>query len=264
MIYVNNDVLPTNPVILYENILENYTELSGSEETGFEFENSISRATYDYWRPVDSGVRNAEFTLDDDYSSDCLFIDAHDLGTNGAEFNLQVSSDGGETWETATGWISPDDDSAIMVLFNTVSGNLYRLRQRNGPASIGVLMVGERLSVPGGVDQSVVTFKHGNKVEIMGGNSLGGQIIPQKVRRKGGSTSIKLPWVGSDWVNNVLPMFEDHYNSGQTFAMALNPSFDQDELAYCQRGPSLGELSPVSQAGGVSYSITMGVDYYVS
>jgi hypothetical protein len=124
-------------------------------------------------------------------------------------------------------------------------------------------MLGNKLPFEYGMED-MVSFRHGERVEVMGGNSIGGQFLGQKIRRKGGNTNFSFPWLTAGWVNNDMAMFEAHYNDGKPFGMALRPSYDADELAYCWRPDGGGELRPQYQMKGVSFSMNMQVDYYVS
>lgn len=184
------------------------------------------------------------------------------MATVGADFQIERSINGGASWISVTDWITPDDNSAIMVLFPTESGDLWRINQRNGPASIGVVMLGEKLAFEYGITDPV-SFRHGKRIEVMGGNSIGGQFLGQKIRRKGGNTTLDFPWLTSDWVNNQMAVFEGHYNAAKPFGMALRPDYDDQEVAYCWRPDNGSELRPQSQANGRAMSMNMQVDYYV-
>jgi hypothetical protein len=123
-------------------------------------------------------------------------------------------------------------------------------------------MLGEKLAFEYGVED-MVSFRHGQKIEVMGGNSIGGQFLGQKIRRKGGNTSLSFPWLSSDWVDDEMAAFEAHYNEGKPFAMALRPDYNAKELAYCWRPDGGSELRPQYQQNGRSASMNMQVDYYV-
>lgn len=250
------------PTVLYENLFADGT-LDGTAAAGFPVENAATGATWDYWRTPSTAAASIETTLTAQTDADCLFIDAHDMATVGAEFRLRVSTDGGATFPTTVvDWTAPADNGAIMVLFPTATGDVWQLSQRNGPASIGVVMLGEKLAFEYGITDPV-SFRHGKRIETMGGNSIGGQFLGQKIRRKGGNTTLDFPWLTSDWVNNQMAMFEDHYDAAKPFGMALRPDYDDQEVAYCWRPDNGSELRPQSQANGRAMSMNMQVDYYV-
>lgn len=265
MIYIHpGAVYDTDmPTVIYDNLFTQGT-LSGTAETGFPLGNAVSGATWDYWRTPSTAAASIEAVLSSQSSADCLFIDAHNMATVGAEFRLRVSTDGGATFPTTIiDWTAPDDNSPIMVLFPTATGDVWQLSQRNGPASIGVVMLGEKLAFEYGIEDPV-SFRHGERIEIMGGDTLGGQFVGQQIRRKGGNTSFNFPWLTRDWVNNQMAEFEAHYNEGLPFGFALRPSYDADELAYCWRPQGGQELRPQYQQMGKAMSMNMQVSYYVA
>lgn len=263
MIYIETGATSTDkPCVLYDNIFLDGT-LSGSDTTGFELSNAISGSTFDYWQPPDATWRSIIVTLAGQTAADCVFIDAHDIATVGADVKVQRSTDAGVSWIDVTDWITPSDNTPIMIFFPSSSGDAWRVSQRNGPASIGVVILGEKLAFEYGVED-MVSFRHGHKVEIMGGDTLGGQFVGQKVRRKGGSTSFSFPWLTASWVNNTMAMFEAHYNDGLPFGMSIRPDYDLNEVAYCWRPEGVSELSPRYTEMGKAFNMTMDVKYYVA
>lgn len=249
------------PTVLYQNLFADGA-ISGDEAVGFPVENAASEATGEYWKPPSGAEASLNTTLASQVDADCLFIDAHELGSVGADFRLRVSTDGGATFTTVVDWMTPTDNSPIMVLFPKITGNYWQLQQRNGPAAIGVVMIGAKMAFQYGVED-MVSFRHGRKIEVMGGNSLGGQFIGNKIRRKGGNTSLSFPYLEADWVNDVMADFEAHYDEGKPFAMALGPKFDPSEVAYCWRPDRAPELRPQYLNLGRALSMGMQVDYYV-
>jgi hypothetical protein len=263
MIYIEfGDVYDTNrPTVLYENILTDAV-LTGSEALGFPVENAVSGTTFDFWRAPGIAPGSIIANFSGARQADCLFIDAHDMGTQGADFQVDYSTNGGATWTPAFDWITADDDEAIMVLFPQQEGNAWRVRQRNGPASIGVAMLGNKLAFDGGIDTRVTTFSHAQNVEVMGGNSIGGQFLGQRVRRRGGNTTLSFPWLTNEFVSGNMRPFEEHYNVGLPFGMALNPQYDRREVAYCWRPDNANEARPTFMEGGVGVDMNLEVDFY--
>lgn len=250
------------PTALYENLLSEGT-LSGTGSTGFEVGNAITGTTWDFWRPPSSAVASIQVVLTSAAVADCAAISAHDMFTNGASFRVQYSANGGTTWSNATDWITPTDNDDIMVLFPEFTGNAWRLQQQNGPASVAVILIGKKLAFDGGIDGARVGFAHGNRVEVMGGNSIGGQFLGQRVRRRGGNTRVTFPWLPSQFVDNTMAEFQVHYNDGRPFAFAGSPSYDRSDLAYCWRPDTGSELRPSYIQNGIAAEVNMELDYYV-
>lgn len=261
MIYIESGAANTDvPVILYENLFAEGT-LSGVADPDFPVENAVTGTTWDYWMPDSSSLRGIIVDLGSSEFANCAFIDAHDMATVGASFRVQVSTDGA-TWVNASNLYTPSDNSPIMVLFSGQSSRYWRIYQIDGPAKVGVVMLGTKLPFEYGVTD-MVSFRHGQRVEVMGGNSIGGQFLGQKIRRKGGGTTLEFPWLTANWVNNDMAMFEAHYNDGKPFGMALRPNHDDEELAYCWRPDNASELRPTYQQNGQAFSMNIQVDYYV-
>ncbi len=263
MIYIETGAFDTSqPTALYQNLLTEGT-LSGSGSTGFEIGNAITGTTWDFWRPPSSAVASLQVLLAGQSMADCAVIAAHDLFTTGSSFRVQYSVDGGSNWLNATDWIAPVNNNDIMVLFPEFTGNAWRLQQMDGPGSIAVAMIGNKLAFESGIDGSRVGFVHGHQVEVMGGNSVGGQFLGQRVRRRGGNTSVTFPWLTSPFVDDTMADFQVHYNDGRPFAFAGNPRYDDNDLAYCWRPDRGSELRPSYIQNGMGVEITMSLDYYV-
>lgn len=264
MIYIETGaVYDTDmPTVLYENLFTQGT-LSGAASSSFPKENAITGSTWDYWQAIDDITRSISVDLATQETADCLFIDAHDAATVGADFRLRVSVDGGLNYVALTDWITPADNSPIMVLFPSSTGNSWQLQTKDGPPKVGVIMLGQKLAFEYGIEDPV-SFRHGDRIEIMGGDTLGGQFVGQQIRRKGGNTSFSFPWLTADWVNNQMAEFEAHYNDGLPFGFALRPSYDADELAYCWRPQGGQELRPQYQQMGKAMTMNMQVSYYVA
>lgn len=262
MIYIRPGAVDIDkPSAIFDNLFDQGT-LTGNSAAGFPVANIITGSTWDHWRPPLSGDKRAQVVLSGQRYADCLFIAAHDLGSQGARFRLQRSIDGGSSWIDVFTWIDPVDNSAIKVIFERVEGDAWRIEQTNGTASIGVVILGERLVFPYGIDSSYTSFQHSHTIEVMGGNSLGGQFLGQKIMRKGGNTSLSFPLLESEWVDSTMVPFERHYNEGKPFGFSTNPSFRDIDVAYCWRPDNASELRPTYYEGGKFQDMQMEVDYY--
>lgn len=266
MIYIDGTPYDTNkPTALFENLFADGT-LTGTagDSAGFGPENVITTSTADFWYP-DTGVTNPVLDVDMGASTpaNCVVVAAHDYGDVSGGFKIQYSQDGGSTFTDATDLIEPEDNSTIMVLFDEVEGDVWRFWHGTEHAHVGVIMLGVCLPFEFGIEGNRVGFRHGQKVDVMGGDTLGGQFIPQKVRKKGGAISVTFPWMRTDWVNDTMTEFEDHFNEGKPFAFAGNPAYDARDIGYCWRGQSDGELSPSDIESGIAAQMTMRISYYV-
>ena len=266
MIYIQpGDVYDKDkPRVLFDNLFtRSNAVVSGDEDPLFPVSNMLTGATWDFWKPPSSALSNAVATFPAGRFANCAFIGAHNLGSTGASFRIQYSTDGGASWSALIPLTAPADDSPIMVMFPRVNGNAFRLQQIDGPSTIGVFIIGVSLDFQYGIEARTTTFSHSHRIEVMGGNSIGGQFLGQKIRRKGGNTSLNFPWLEEGWVNNDMSDFETHYNEGKPFAMALNPERNEDELAYCWRPDGASELRPTYLPGTRAMDMNMQVEYYV-
>jgi hypothetical protein len=249
------------PMLLYSNLFEDGTITVSSETSDGQGANAIEDTTFDFWTPA---VASASITVDRGFSAgaDCLCIAAHDMATQGANFTLQTSTDG-VTYTAIGVFLSPLTDDTIIVLFPLTFSRYWRFNIFNGPASIGVIKLGRRLVIDGGVISGHLSINHGKKIELLNSTSIGGQFLGNRIKRIGAETTIDFGLLERDFVDNDMAVFEDHYNSGRTFFYAGNPDFMPEDMGYCWRPERGGELSPTYEEGGVLMSVSMDVSAYV-
>lgn len=250
------------PSALFDNLFIQGAVTGGSAPDG-PVTNAITGSTWDYWYPNVSSTSAISVSLPNQRYADAAFIDAHNLGTSGGQVRVQRSTDNGGSWTTIYDWVSTLDNNPLMFLFPGGNGNAYRIEHRNATNSaIGVVMIGKRLIFPFGVDDRYTSFPHARRIDVMGGNSLGGQFLGQKIIRRGGNNSITFPLLDAQWVDVDMYPFESHYNTGKPFAFATKPSFRANDLAYCWRPDRASELRPTYSEGGLYEDFTMEVDFF--
>ena len=264
MIFIEPGVTNTNtPTVIFDSIIIDSTVTFTSQETGFGAVNTLGVETYSWWKPtaadVVDGTSQVQYTLSTPSTADCAFIESHDLGTIGATVEIQYFD---VSWKTAAS-ITPSDNSPIMILFPEQSSSNWRVEvSTTSQYHIGIVLIGNRLVFPTGVDSRYTSFVHSGNFEIMGGNSLGGQFLGQKVIRKGGNTSLIFPLLDTSFVDNDMLMFENHYNTGQPFGFATKPNAFAGDLGYCWRPDNSSELKPKYRDGSLYQEFTMNVDFY--
>lgn len=249
------------PLLLYQNVFEDGTVTVSSETADGEGANALEDTTFDFW----TASTTAAF-ISVDYGSsvecDCLGVAAHNLGSLGASIKVRNSVDG-VTFADVTSTYSPLTDDTLVVIFPAESSRYWRVTVGDGPASIGVLKLGKRLVIDGGVISGHVSIDHGAKVELLNSTSIGGQFLGNRIKRVGASTSIDFGLLDRDFVDNQMRMFEYHYNSGRTFFFAGNPAFMPENVGYCWRPENANELRPSYEEGGELMSVSMDVSAYV-
>jgi len=249
-----------NPLVLYENVFDAGTITWSSESVDGAALNSIEDTTFDFWMPT-----SVPAWIQVDYGAealcDCAGIVSHTVGTSGATVEVQ-SSDDAVLWITRA-TISPLTDETILTVFPPVSARYWRIYITVSTCVIGVIKLGKRLVFPGGVISGHVSISHAHNVNLMTNISLGGQYIGNRQNRVGASTNIDFGLIDTDFVENDMAEFEDHYNSGRPFMFAASPLQYPYDYGYCWRSGSDGEMRPSYQEGGELMPISIGVQVYV-
>ena len=241
MVITDNAYDKGNPCVLYDNLFSTGILTASTARSGYPKENAISGTTWDFYGPSALGFSVFSVDNESEVEADCVFIDAHNLGSIGSTFYVQHSTDGVEFryWRVA---------------FNNVGAE----------ATVGVIMIGKRLVFPNGIDSSYGSIPHSREYSLLGGKSDGGQFTSQMVIRKGASVSPTFPLLDAAWVDTDMKPFENHYNTGKTFAWAAMPAMFPDDMGYCQRPPSSGSLSPSYYEGGMYEEFTMNLEVYIN
>lgn len=248
-----------NATVLYQNILDEGTVTVSSETADGAGLNAVEDTTFDFWT---GGAAYSSITIDMGVSTecDCIGVAAHTIGTVGANIGVSYSNDD-ITYSNTGFYESPLTDETIMGIFPAVSARYWRVWISNGPASVGVIKLGKRLVMPCGVLSGYTAINHANVVELMTNTSVKGQFLGARINRVGAATNINFGLVDTDFVDNNMAMFEDHFNSGRTFFYAGSPSEWPDDYGYCWR--SSGELNPSYEEGGKLAQVAMDVSVYV-
>jgi hypothetical protein len=130
-------------------------------------------------------------------------------------------------------------------------------------ASFGVIKLGKRLVIPGGVLSGHVGINHANRVDLLNNTSIRGQFLGNRIIRLGAETNINFGLVERSFVDNDMLMFESHYNSGRTFFYAGSPLNYPEDYGYCWRPEGGSELRPSYEEGGDLMQLDMDVSVYV-
>lgn len=255
MIYLSPGATDTGlPAALWQNVLAQGA-LTASSETADGFAaNAIGPQTYDYWTPSAVPAWLA-VTLAASTACDCAAIVAHDLGSKGATVKVQRWT--GSAWADASSAVTPTDDSTILIIFPEASATQWRLYITGAVASIGVAMIGKRLIFPRGVQPTYTPLHLAKDIELLGGTTMNGQFIGNRVIRRGKGTSIPLAPLPRAWVEATARGFIDHYDDGQPFVWASIPVLFPEDVGYCWR--SGGTLSPAFDDGAFNALLSLEV-----
>lgn len=255
-IIVESDAENVNEaLLLYNNVFEEGTITS---TPGTDHENAIEDTTFDYWI---TGPPNSKLkvSLGAGYTCDCVGVAAHTMGTDGASFRVQHSSDG-MSWTGATSLISPLTDETIMVKFKPVTADYWRFMITTADTTIGVVKLGEALKMPNGVLSGHTAINHANRIKLLTNNSVGGHFLGSRVKSIGGETDINFGLIETSYLENDMAMFESHFNNGRAFFYAGAPDSFPDDCGYCWRNGD--EMRPSYEEGGTLANISLSVAVY--
>lgn len=262
VVYIKNT--PTNidelPTVLYNNLMATGTVTASSSSTNYPVANLLTESTTEYWKP--SSV-TASVSLDClvDKNANSLAIIGHTLGSTNSTVELRVSSDG-ITFSLLHS-ITPQDDSAIVLLFNDTSWRYWRITILGSTSLpyISNIFIGERFTFPAGVMPPYTPTWACKTYDLLTSTTIGGQFIGNRVIYTGGETSINLVAFSTEFATNNLESFRQHYNKGKAFVWAMSPSKYPKDVAYVWRKES-SVMKPTFDNDGNWMSVGMEVYVY--
>lgn len=164
-------------------------------------------------------------------------LPAHDLGTQNANISIQTTSDGGGTWDTVTGLgsIEPEDDSAILCLFDTVNVDGYRVQinSADGNPTIATIAGGAVMEWPRKAVWTGTPITEGDRISFTNNSSETGVWLG----RTKTSDGLEFPFVvnnlSEDFRTGDFKDFKDYANGEDAaFFIAPRPLDYPDEVAY--------------------------------
>ncbi|AWB48885.1 hypothetical protein HYN69_10560 [Gemmobacter aquarius] len=252
-----------NPAVLWSNALGRGTLVASTAAADGAAANALGPQTYDFWTPT-AMPATLTATLPAAELVDCFAIAAHNLGTKAATVTLAYSVDLVAAYiDVAT--LTPTDDDAQMLVFPAVSARRLRLTVAGASIpSIGIASIGKRLVFPGGIQPGYVPFDRARRVQLLGGSTLGGHFLGNRVTRRGADMSVKFTVLPRTWADADLVPFNAHYDAGGAFFFAGSPSFLPQDCAYAWRSVDAGEMRPALQAGGKWVDVGMELAAYAA
>lgn len=257
MIYIEPGAENTlDGLILYRNVMAEGTLTASTEAVDGFAANALGPQTYDYWTPT-AVPANLAVTLPTAVLCDCCAIVAHNLGSKGATVAVQYY-DG--AWITAAE-TTPTNDTDILMIFEGVASDQWRILVTNAVASIGICMIGPQLVVPQGARVGYTPLNLAVSVELAPSITVKGQYVGTFVKRQGGEISVALALQTKEWVEEDAAGFITHFNDGQPFIWASAPEVLPDDLGYCWRRSN--RIQIVYNAGAELAEINMELQAYV-
>lgn len=252
---------PKNATVIWNRAADNPTILSSSAAAGYPAVNVLDPATYSSWM-ANAASGWIRFDFGSATQVDGVGIGAHNLATSGVTNIAIQSSPNGTDW-TNRASVNPLTNEDIMAIFPVVSARYWRIALTGPAANIGVITVGKRLIFPHAPIDDYTPLRHSKQYNKLFNNSIGGQLLGNRVTAAGASTTVDFGFVPIGFVENELLEFADHYNRGGTFFYAATPSVFPREMGYCW---AIGEDSIVDvnyiEAAKLA-TLSFGVNSYV-
>lgn len=264
MIYITASTDPTyiannaQPCVLWRNLLSEGTITNPTLPTTAPRANGITESTFDYWLPT-AVPDTLQANFGAAQTADCCVIAAHTLGTAGASVAVQYYD--GATWQTIN-TVSPTDNDTFMILWPSRSATGWRIQLSTAVAQIGVVMIGPRLVIPGGVTPGYAPIWASRQIKKYAGVSRRGHFIGQRIERAGGRLSAQFMPITHAFALNDMRSFRTRYNEGNAFAWAAAPSVFTEDVAYCW-APDGAIFQPTILAGGELVSLSLDMEAYI-
>lgn len=213
-----------DPIILYDNRLEDGTPIASSTASGYDVLNLKDFRDYTYWK-ANNTTTPCYITVDcgSAQDADCLGILKHNFNTISASISVECSSDNfsGDT-TVALSAFSPSSDLVIFKTFTNQNKRYWRLKI-NGSLSaapyMAVLMIGKKLDVPFPLKAPFSPAVEGIEAETS--RSKTGHILGTVLKYR--SISIKATIIRPTWTwmfNTFKPVWDSHISQLKPFFWA--------------------------------------------
>lgn len=250
----------------YDNLFtaSGVTVTTSDEATGYEKENAYDWLSYDWWKQNAAGTSWIRASFGSAQTADYIALFGHNLGTAGASFKAQYSTNGGSSWNDAHTAVSPSDDNTQFVEFTSQSAADWRFHvvTSGTQAIVAGVLIGQALEFqrgirPGGFvvpSMAINTTHKTHKSER--GVFLGGSAIREGVEGK-----INLVDVDPSWVRTYWEPFRAHAMTPRPFVISWDPTNYNDEavFAYAKDGrmPAPNYDDPLYMRAGFDYVGTL-------
>ena len=247
------------PCVLYGNaFVDGTTTYTSNEAAG---PNAIDGNTYDAWTPG-SLPATISTTLAAPSRLDCLCIAAHTLAATGTTLTLEYYN--GTTWVEIEAF-SPTTGGPVMLIFEPITATQWRVTFSGGTVpAIGVIALGKRLTMATGIAGDYNPTNWARTVDVLGGDTMGGQFLGQRIVRRGGQTRIPFGSIDREWFDTNAVAFIDHYNDAKPFFYAGGPRTVPNDLAYCWRPEGASEAARTLIEAGALVRLSLDVAFHVA
>jgi hypothetical protein len=216
----------------YDNHIDDTTTTvtASTEAAGFELDATQNPLTYDKWKPT-ALPATAKYDFGSAKTFGYIGIAAHTLGTEGATVVAEYSTDD-ISYTTLNVDTSPNDDSAIMLLFAEVSARYLRLTISGSTIPvIGVVYCGQVLSMYRPFYSGHTPGVLSRKTTIKPNKSVNGVWLGRSVIRSGLVADYSWQNTPIGWYESNFEPFVQHAIE-KPFFVAWNPSEHADHVLY--------------------------------
>lgn len=251
------------PSVLFGNVFAQGALVASSAAADGFAANALGPQTFDFWKPT-AMPATLTVTLAAAATVDALALVAHDLAARAVAVTLAYSVTDVSGFLTV-GTFTPPDADTNLLLFPAVTGRRFRLSLAGATApAIGVAMLGRRLVFPADVQPPYRPLALSGRVDVIGAQSLSGQHLGNRWRRRAASGAVNLSAMPRDWFDGADALaFADHYNTGKPFVWSADPAGLPRDCAYSWRSSGAAELVPEIQPGAIHAAFGMELEAYV-
>ncbi|MFA5803664.1 MAG: discoidin domain-containing protein [Melioribacteraceae bacterium] len=233
-----------NPILLYDNKLDTGTLASSALASG-SVENIRDGRPYTHVVFSAAGTNYISVDIGASKTVDCVAVVGHNLKTVGASFKVQYDNAG---WiDVSGGSITPTDDNAFMISFNSVTSSKFKLVITNssGAPYVGVIYLGAKLLMPWPPDPAPVPFSEGINAETSeseSGNILGSTVKSNPIEITHSFRLLTRTFISTYW----LPFWNSYGKRMKPFFYAWDLTAIPGDVFFCVMKSSARFAAPVS------------------
>jgi hypothetical protein len=243
MIYISDSVVLSsallaqgitgnNPRIGWHNLVTQNNVFADEEDTDHPVSYMGNPATYLYWRGETTSAQVAGFSLSSAQTVNYIALARHNLGTIGAQIQLESSTDGGN-WDPMTDpQILPNDNSLIREFDDTFASH-FRVSIGAGSAApeIGVMYSGEMLRLQRRMYVGHTPLVYGRQSDVSTSFSEEGHFLGRVVRKRMYKSSVSMENITADFYRDEIDPFF-HEAVEKPFFIAWRPLSYPSETGY--------------------------------
>lgn len=236
-----------NPVVGWHNLLTAGSVSVSSQADGFTAANAFDNVATDYWQPSTGGANWIEVSLPVATKCDYVGIARHTLGSDNAAFRIRYDSGGG--WSDAFPATTVADDGVILVLFEAVTADRFRLEYTSSAKPlIGALAFGERLQMETGIFAGYTPEGLNRETTLYNARTESGAFLPTTVLRQGTQSSIDITHLSAGFAHQRVAPFMRHAEVGHPFFWAWSPIDYPDSVVWA-RASGTPRCTPMQPGG---------------